>query len=92
VKVITVVLIILEIALIAARFSFYFDDYISVVIIFLTFPLSYFAFHYLRIAYKEGKAARKFSKESFKKVVNASMQQTEDEVKMLISSSAFKNF
>jgi hypothetical protein len=54
VRVIIFVLFVLEVALIAARFSFYFDDYISVIIIFLIFPLSYFVFHYLRIAYKEG--------------------------------------
>ena len=46
-KIILIVLIILEIALISFSYSFKFDDYISLVVIILGFLISYFAFHYL---------------------------------------------
>lgn len=50
VRIILAVLIILEVSLIASRFALNFDDYITVVVILLAFPLAYFGFLYLRQA------------------------------------------
>lgn len=54
-KVILIVLIILEIALIAYSYSLKFDDYISLVVIVLGAFTSYYAFHYLRYARRKVK-------------------------------------
>ena len=54
VKVILIVLVLLEASLIAySSYSFQFDDYISVVVIILCLLIAFFAFHYLRTAYRE---------------------------------------
>lgn len=54
VKVILIVLILLEIFAISYySYSFHFDDYITIVIIGLSFLIAYFAFHYLRSKYRD---------------------------------------
>lgn len=83
VRIILAVLIILEVSLIASRFSLNFDDYITVVVILLAFPLAYFGFLYLKQAYSDAKDAEKFSGETFRR---AGLQgaETEREVGRLI--------
>ena len=52
-KIILIVLILLEIAVIAFSYSIQFDDYISVVIIVLSVLIAYFAYHYLAGHFRE---------------------------------------
>lgn len=85
------VLIILEVALIASRFSIGFDEYISSVILLLAFPLAYFAFHYLRNAYREARDQQRFSKQGFRKVAGVGAE-TDEALKRLVGSPAFQEF
>ena len=91
VRMILAVLIILEVSLIASRFALNFDDYITVVVILLAFPLAYFGFLYLRQAYSDAKDAEKFSGEAFRKVGPLGAE-TEREVGKLIDSAEYKRF
>jgi hypothetical protein len=92
VKVIFSVLIILEVALIASRYSLDFDNYITVVIILLLFPLAFFSYHYLRIAYREASDSQRFSKRAFRSVPDEIGGQTEQELRKLVESAAYKEF
>lgn len=49
-KALLVVLIVLEVFLIAYnQFSISFDDYVTIVVILLVFPIAYFTYHYLTL-------------------------------------------
>lgn len=61
-KVVLIVLILIEISLIASRYSIDFDRYITAVIILLAFPIAYFAYHYLRLSAKHCSSTEQYSK------------------------------
>lgn len=91
VRIILAVLIILEVSLIASRFALNFDDYITVVVILLAFPLAYFGFLYLRHTNTDAKDAERFSGEGFRKAGSQGAE-TENEVGKLIDSAEYKQF
>jgi hypothetical protein len=88
---ILIVLIILEVALIASRFSIGFDEYIAIVIVLLAFPLAFFAFHYLRNAYREARNEELFSKQAYRRVIGVGVE-TDDALRRLMDSTAFQEF
>ncbi len=90
-RLIFIVLIILEVALIASRFSIGFDEYIAIVIILLAFPLAYFAFHYLRNVYREARDEELFSKQAYRKVEGVGVE-TDEALRKLVDSAAFQEF
>ena len=89
VRIILAVLIILEVSLIASRFALNFDDYITVVVILLAFPLAYFGFLYLRQSNADAKDAERFSGEGFRKAGSQGTE-TDSEVGKLIDSAEYK--
>lgn len=90
-KIVLSVLIICEVALIASKYSMAFDDYITLVVIALAFPLAYYAFRYLSTYYREIKDTERFSKVAYKKV-SAEGAETKEEVDKLMDSPAFKEY
>jgi hypothetical protein len=86
------VLIILEVSLIASRYSLNFDEYISIVIIILAFPLAYFGYHYLSITYKEARDEQRFSGENYRAVDPSPEELTYREIEKLTESSAYKEY
>lgn len=91
-KAILIVLIILEVTLIASRYSMGFDDYITIVIVLLTLPLSFFGFHYLRFAYREAADEQRFSKQAFRKVPPQIGDSTDEALKQLVESAAYQEY
>jgi hypothetical protein len=92
VKAILIVLIILEVSLIASRYSMGFEDYITIVMLLLTLPLAFFGFHYLRSAYREARDEERFSKQAYRRVSPEAGSNTDEAVKQLLESPAYQEF
>lgn len=82
-------LVLLEIYLIVTRFRAGFEDYLTLVVVFLSLPLAYFAFHFL--------VARQRNAKTYEAVIRSALpadasEETRLEVEKLLASAEYQEY